>query len=156
MDQDRPNIAVLPPIAFFATVLLTLALDRWVSPGDFAAIPRVSHIVVGILVMVAAFWTAVSGARAFKRAGTNINPHKPALNIVRDGPYRFTRNPMYLGMVLFIVGLGIAISTFWGLFVAGLLWALLHWGVVLREELYLDEKFGEAYRDLLSATRRWL
>ena len=156
MDQDRPNIVVLPPIAFFAAALLTFALDRWTSPGVLAAVPRPPLVVVGILVMAAALWTTVSGVLAFRRAGTNVDPHKPALSIVRDGPYRFTRNPMYLGMILFVAGFGIALSTLWGLAMAGLLWAVLHWGVVLREELYLKAKFGDAYSELMSATRRWL
>ncbi|MEK6217310.1 MAG: isoprenylcysteine carboxylmethyltransferase family protein, partial [Boseongicola sp.] len=112
--------------------------------------------VVGVLVMAIALLITVTGVFAFKRAGTNVNPYQPSLKIVRDGPFRFTRNPMYLGMVLFTLGFGIAMATIWGLIVACLLWALLHWGVVLREEEYLTTKFAAAYSELLAATRRWL
>jgi protein-S-isoprenylcysteine O-methyltransferase Ste14 len=156
MDKDRPNIIVFPPGAFFAAVLLTLGLARWLSLGLLTGLPRSPALVIGIAVMAVALLINVTGVLAFRRASTNINPYKPALNVVRDGPYRFTRNPMYLGMVVFVAGLGVAISTLWGPILAGLLWAVLHWGVVLREELYLTEKFGDAYSELVSATRRWL
>jgi len=156
MDQDRPNIIILPPIAFFAAVFLTFALGRWLSFGVLNDIPRLFLAVVGVVVMAVALLITMTGIFAFKRAGTNVNPYQPSLKIVRDGPYRFTRNPMYLGMILFTFGFGIAVATIWGLIVACLLWALLHWGVVLREEEYLTTKFGAAYSELLAATRRWL
>ena len=156
MDQDHPKIIVLPPIAFFAAVLLTFALDRWLALGALNDIPRLPLVVVGGAFMAVALLIAVTGILAFKRAETNVNPYQPALNIVRDGPYRFTRNPMYLGMIMFVLGFGIAMATLWGLILACLLWALLHWGVVLPEEKYLTDKFGDDYRALLSSTRRWL
>ena len=156
MDQDRPNIVVLPPLPFFAAVILTFVLARWISLEILVAAPQSLLLVVGVAVMAVALWINITALLAFRRAATNVNPYKPALIIVRDGPFRFTRNPMYLGMILFVAGLGIALATLWGPLLAFGLWVLLHWGVVLREEHYLKNKFGAAYDELLSATRRWL
>jgi protein-S-isoprenylcysteine O-methyltransferase Ste14 len=94
--------------------------------------------------------------RRFRRAGTTENPFKPSTALVFDGPYRFTRNPMYLGMAAVYVGLA---------FVLGLMWALLFLPLVLiavdrlviaREEPYLERKFGEEYVAYKRRVRRWI
>ncbi len=155
MERDRPNIVVFPPLAFFLAVALTFVLRHWLSLGLLNGLPQNILLVIGLPVVAGSLWLNVAGVLAFRRADTNINPRKPALNVVRSGPFRFTRNPMYLGMILFVAGLGIAVSTIWGVILACLLWAAFHWGVVLREEDYLKAKFGTDYEDLLSSTRRW-
>ena len=106
--------------------------------------------------MIVAGWLAISAGRAFSAAGTNVDPAKPALAIARSGPYRFTRNPMYLGMVCLISGLGLFFSLDHVIFIAPILFLTLHYGVVLREEAYLAEKFGADYEALKANTRRWL
>lgn len=156
MTKDRPDIIVVPPLAFLVALLLPLALARWVPLGLLPPFPWLPGVVVGCAVIAAAVAINVSGFLAFQRAGTNVNPYKPALHIVRGGVMRITRNPMYLGMILMVAGLGIALSNAWALIAAVLLWGFLHWGVVLREERYLEAKFGAPYRQLLIETRRWL
>nr|WP_239113369.1 isoprenylcysteine carboxylmethyltransferase family protein [Shimia biformata] len=106
--------------------------------------------------LVGAGALAISGDRAFKAAGTNVDPRQAALTLVRTGPFRVTRNPMYLGMVLLQLGLALTFSLDWALLGAVCVWLILHFGVVLREEAYLVSRFGDAYRDYLSETRRWL
>lgn len=154
--HDRPAIVVVPPLAFFAAALLTYLLSRWLPLWEPSAGSRPYFIVIGAAVIALALWINVSGFLAFRRAGTNVNPYKPALLVVRDGPYRFTRNAMYLGMILFVLGLGLTLSTLWGPIMAILLGGLFHWGVVLPEERYMEAKFGEDYRAFLASTRRWL
>ena len=156
MGDDRPRILVPPPVAFLAALGGALAADAWFPLGLLPAFPWIPGLVLGLPVLVAAVVINVSGFLAFQRAGTNVNPYKPALKLVRGGVFRITRNPMYLGMVLILVGLGPAGSNLWALIAAVLLWALLHWGVVLREERYMSDKFGASYRDLLASTQRWL
>lgn len=154
--MDRPDILVMPPLAFAVALVLAVALNRVLPLGVLPAAPWGAGIVVGALVIAFAVYTNVSGFLAFRRAGTNVNPYKPALKVVRDGAFRYTRNPMYLGMVLFVLGFGLALSNLWAVLMAALLWAVLHFGVVLREERYMAGKFGDDYRELLNATRRWL
>jgi protein-S-isoprenylcysteine O-methyltransferase Ste14 len=88
--------------------------------------------------------------------GTPAPPWKESRALALDGPYRFTRNPMYLGMLLFQAGLAMALRDACMLALTPATFAALHYGVVLREERYLSRKFGAGYQALLARTRRWL
>jgi protein-S-isoprenylcysteine O-methyltransferase Ste14 len=156
MTLDRPGIIVVPPLAWLVALVASVALGRWLPLGFLPPYPWLAGLVVGLLIIAASVAVNVSGFVAFRRAGTNVNPYKPALRVVRGGIMRFTRNPMYLGMVLFVAGLGVALSNVWGLIAAAALWAVFHWGVVRRDERYMEAKFGSPYRQLLTETRRWL
>ena len=79
-------------------------------------------------------------------AGTNVNPALPTTAIVASGPFRFSRNPLYLALTLLYLGLTLAFNTWWGIVVLVPVLIIMHRGVVLREERYLDQKFGETYR----------
>ncbi|MEM1159587.1 MAG: isoprenylcysteine carboxylmethyltransferase family protein, partial [Pseudomonadota bacterium] len=115
-----------------------------------------SMLIPGAGLMALAAALALSGIYSFKKAGTHVEPFKPSLVLVRDGPYRFTRNPMYAGLILMLAGLALIFSIDYALFMVPALWLVLHHGVVLREEAYLTEKFGEPYANYLSQTRRWI
>ncbi len=156
MRKNGPDILVFPPLVSVAVPLAAVALE-WLLPlGLLAAAGRPAILVPGLAVLCLALWMAVSGARAFKRSGTNIDPRDAALVLVTGGPYRFTRNPMYLGMVLLQLGLALTFSLDWALIGAAVVWAILHFGVVLREEAYLTRTFGTPYEDFLSKRRRWI
>lgn len=154
-DSDKPDIVILPPLAalfgVFAYVVLHFVWRFDWLPG----FPSLPMIIVGGLLVIGGFKIAFSAARQFQGADTNVDPTKPALVVVKTGPYRFTRNPMYVGLLSVHLGLGLALSFDWVLIITPILWAVLHWGVVLREETYLTEKFGVDYSTLLSSTRRW-
>lgn len=156
MPQDTADILVFPPLASVIAPAAALALE-FILP--FALLPpRFTNwsVIVGVVLMGVAFWLASAGVRAFRRADTNVNPRQPALNLVETGPYRFTRNPMYLGMVTLQLGLAFTFSLDWALPAAAVLWSVLHWGVVLPEEEYLTARFGKDYQNFLTRTRRWL
>lgn len=156
MDNKTADIRVFPPLASVIAPLCAVGLE-WLVPLTF--LPdryTLWAVVAGVIVMLAAFALATTGVKAFKGAKTNVNPHQPALRLVTAGPYRFTRNPMYLGMVTLQIGLALTFSLDWGLPVAALLWAALHFGTVLPEEAYLTDRFGTPYTDYLDRTRRWL
>ena len=111
---------------------------------------------LGIILILVAPSLALWALRVMKQAGTNVDPSQPALTIVRTGPYRFTRNPMYLALCLLQLALGFFLND-WGtlLFVFPLA-LVLHFGVVLREEKYLAAKFGQPYLQLKREVRRWI
>lgn len=156
MERNGPKIVIFPPLVAVATPALA-ALLEWLLPLNL--LPKVGNAIIlqpGLLVLAVAGWLAISGVRAFKRGGTNVDPRQPALVLVRDGPYRFTRNPMYLGMVVLQIGLGLAFSLDWAMFLAPAVLLILHFGVVLKEEAYLLELFGDPYRAYLKETQRWL
>jgi protein-S-isoprenylcysteine O-methyltransferase Ste14 len=90
------------------------------------------------------------------RAGSNVPTNMPTTSIVATGPYRFTRNPIYLGMMLGLVGLAIAFDSLWLLMTLVPFFLVIRYGVVAREEAYLERKFGEVYRRYRARVRRWL
>ncbi len=154
--KDRPHILVIPPLAWLVAILAALALERWLPLDFLPPFPWVPGITIGVPILLASVLVNVSGARAFMAAKTPINPLKPVRTVVRGGAFRFTRNPMYLGMVGSVLGIAPAFSVDWAIPAAALLWAALHWGAVLREERYMAAKFGAPYAELLARTRRWL
>src|SRR5437868_13518783 len=113
-------------------------------------------LICGIVFLILAPTLAWSALVAMKTAGTNVNPAKPALTIVRGGPFRFTRNPMYLALCFLQIALGFFLNDWIPLLFVIPLFLILHYGVVLREERYLTAKFGEPYLQLKREVRRWL
>ncbi|MGB0505628.1 MAG: methyltransferase family protein [Pikeienuella sp.] len=152
-QSDSPDIKVFPPLASLIALAAQLGLWWFIFTGYT---PSPAAFWTGVATLVVSAILPIAGVIAFKRAGTNVNPHKTTLTIVTNGPYRFTRNPMYLGMVLFQIGLGLALGNPWAAPAAILLWLSLHFGVVLKEEAYLTAKFGDDYTSLLARTRRWV
>src|SRR2546428_9088959 len=113
-------------------------------------------LVCGSVFIILAPTLALWALRTMKAAGTNVDPAKPALTIVRNGPFRFTRNPMYLALCLLQVALGFFLNDWITLFFVVPLALIMHYGVVLREERYLTAKFGEPYLQYKHEVRRWI
>jgi protein-S-isoprenylcysteine O-methyltransferase Ste14 len=151
---DTANVIIRPPIAWALAVLAGLAL-QWLLPLRFmlAAVPAGW---VGAAVFVIALALFAWAIATITRAGSNVPTNRPTTTIVDAGPYRFTRNPIYLGMFFGLIGLAIAFDCIW-LLVALVIFALvIRYGVVAREEAYLERKFGDAYGRYRSRVRRWL
>ena len=153
---DRPQIVIFPPLIVIATLVLGCAL-QWLMPlGLLVNVGHTWRIVVGVPVLIVGLLAAASGRVALMRHGTNVNPLRPAVALVTEGIYRWTRNPMYVGISTALLGIALIFAVDWlpivllpGLFI-------LHFGVVLREEQYLDRKFGETYRRYKLSTPRYL
>jgi protein-S-isoprenylcysteine O-methyltransferase Ste14 len=94
--------------------------------------------------------------RRFRAARTNPEPWKPSTAVVASGVYRHTRNPMYVGMTLVYLALALAFDSGVALLLAAPLLALVRWGVIAREERYMEAKFGDDYRRYRASVRRWL
>ena len=140
----------------WAVGAITSALIHFfVTQAPMMSTYRVS-LVCGIVLVILAPTLAISAVVTFKKAGTNVNPAEPALTIARGGPYRFTRNPMYLALCLLQVALGFFLDDWITLMFVVPLFLMLHYGVVLREERYLTAKFGEPYLELKRGVRRWI
>jgi protein-S-isoprenylcysteine O-methyltransferase Ste14 len=151
---DTAQVIVRPPLAWGLAVVAGLGLD-WLVPVPFlpAGLPA---IWLGAIVFVLALALAVWAIVTISRAGSNVPTNRPTTAIVESGPYRFTRNPIYLGMILGLVGLAVAFDTLW-LLIALVPFALvIRYGVVAREEAYLERKFGDVYRGYRARVRRWL
>jgi|RifCSPhighO2_12_1023870.scaffolds.fasta_scaffold194030_1 protein-S-isoprenylcysteine O-methyltransferase Ste14 len=161
-DEGGPGIAgvIARPILLFpAALLLGFALDHLLRlPFPISRIGLVhwiSAIIAGsvIVIGIAAF---AAGVRSFSRAATPLPTNQPARALVMTGVYRWTRNPIYLAFFLVYGGIGMAIRSPWILILALPLAILIRYGVVAREEVYLERRFGDAYLDYKRRVRRWL
>jgi protein-S-isoprenylcysteine O-methyltransferase Ste14 len=151
---DNANVIIHPPIAWALAVLAGLAL-QWLMPLRFmpAAAPAgwVGGAVFGVA--LALFVWAIA---TMTRAGSNVPTNRPTTTIVDAGPYRFTRNPIYVGMFVGLIGLAIGFDSLWVLMMLVPFGLVIRYGVVAREEAYLERKFGDAYRGYRARVRRWL
>jgi protein-S-isoprenylcysteine O-methyltransferase Ste14 len=150
---DAPGVVIWPPLLYMSALLVGVALQFLVP---LAALPKGPSRLAGALALAGGLTLGGWGERTMHRAGTNVHPSKPALALVEAGPFRFTRNPLYLGLTLMYAGVALLIPALWPLLLLIPVLALMNWGVVLREERYLERKFGERYRSYKGRTRRWL
>lgn len=154
--DDSPRILFPPPLVYVLLAGAGFALDLaapWRLAGGGAA--RTLAVAGGVVLAAGIAFDFVSVA-LFLRAGTSPIPRRPASRIVATGPYRFTRNPMYLGMTLTVAGVGLLTNVGW-ILLAGLAAALvIDRAVIPREEAYLERRFGAAYVDYRRRVRRWL
>jgi protein-S-isoprenylcysteine O-methyltransferase Ste14 len=151
---DTAHVLIRPPIAWALAILAGFALDG-LAPLRFLP-DEVPAGFLGAALFVLALALAVWAIATMTRAGTNVPTNQPTTAIVEGGPYRFTRNPIYLGMVLGLIGLSIAFDTLWLLVALVPFWLVIRYGVVAREEAYLERRFGDVYRAYRSSVRRWL
>jgi protein-S-isoprenylcysteine O-methyltransferase Ste14 len=144
---------MLPPI-WLAIALIVMALLHWLAPIG-RLIPRPWNW-LGIVFIIAGVALAVSGAGLFRRHNTGVVPFSPATRLVTEGPYRFTRNPMYLGMVLLLIGA----ATMFGTLSPWLVIPIFAWWIdrrfIAQEEVMLAEVFGEDYLRFKQRVRRWI
>jgi protein-S-isoprenylcysteine O-methyltransferase Ste14 len=151
---DTADVIVRPPIAWALAVLAGLALN-WLMPLPF--LPSVvSAGWLGAIIFALALALVAWAIFTMTRAGSNVPTNLPTTTIVETGPYRFTRNPIYLGMVLGLIGLTIAFNGAWLLMTLVPFALVIHYGVIIREEAYLERKFGDVYRRYRARVRRWV
>lgn len=147
------NVVVKPPQLFLTTIVAGLLLQLlW--PLSFSG--SVGAVWLGLSLISGSLGLMFWADGTFKRWDTAVNPDQPTTKIIKTGPYRFSRNPMYLAFLLIQAGVGFAVSSWW-LFITLLpAYLILHWGVIAREEQYLSALFGEEYAHYKTAVRRWL
>ncbi len=153
-SSDNPGVIAFPPFIWLANAVISALVHFFLIQ-----LPIMSYsacLVCGIVLVILAPTLALSALVTMKAAGTNVAPAKPALTIVRGGPFRFTRNPMYLALCLLQVALGFFLNDWITLLFVVPLALIFHYGVILREERYLTTKFGEPYLQLKREVRRWL
>ena len=155
-DTGTAGVIVRPPLIFLAALLLGFVLDRMLPlPFVFLGIDLVNWIIGGSLILIG-LALAAAGIRNFSRAGTPVRSIKPTRVLVTTGIHGWTRNPIYLGKFLLYGGIGIAARSPWTLILTLPLAITIRYGVVAREETYLERRFGDAYRDYKARVRRWL
>ena len=152
-DTDNPGVIAPPPLIFAGALVAGLLLNR-LRPTSF--LPRALSRVLGWPLAVAGFLFGLWGFREMRRAGTNVDPYHPTTAIVEAGPYRFTRNPLYVGMTLVYSGVSARANALPAVLLLPFVLHLVDRGVIKREERYLEAKFGDEYLRYKSRVRRWI
>jgi protein-S-isoprenylcysteine O-methyltransferase Ste14 len=150
---DHPGVIARPPLLYGVAFVVVLAL-RWFWP--LPIFDNSAGLWGGAALFVLGAGIAIWGRRTLQAAGTNIDPTLPTTALVTSGPFRYSRNPLYLALTLAFLGLTLAINTWWGFVVLIPLLVVMDRGVIRREERYLEEKFGESYRHYRPEVRRIL
>jgi len=155
-DTAVARVMARPPFLYRACLLLGLALDR-VLPLP-VTLPETAHVrwTAGGGLIVAGLAIVAAGVRNFSRAATPVPSNQPVRALVTTGIHGWSRNPIYVGMFLLYAGISIAARSPWVLILALPLVIILRYGVVAREETYLERRFGDAYRAYKARVRRWL
>jgi protein-S-isoprenylcysteine O-methyltransferase Ste14 len=145
-----------PPVLYIACLVLGFAFDHLLPlPLTFPEVAWVCWTAGGGLILIGVAIMA-AGARNFSRAATPVPSNQPVRALVTTGIHRWSRNPIYVGMLLLYAGIGIAARSPGVLLLALPLVIVLRYGVVAREETYLERRFGDSYRDYKARVRRWL
>jgi protein-S-isoprenylcysteine O-methyltransferase Ste14 len=156
-NDDHAAVRVFPPGVPLVTVLAGACLSYLWPVEPAFTIPAPARYGIGGAIVVGAvlglgLWSVV----IFRRTGQNENPWKPSPRLVARGPFRITRNPMYLQMVLVCVGIAVILPSVWILLLTPLCAWVLHRFAILPEEAYLERRFGDEYRAYKRRVRRWL
>ena len=153
-DQGVARIGFLrPPLVYLAAILVGLGLHR---ARPLPLPDRMWLAALGAVLIAGSILLFGYAVMLLRAAGTPVPARKPTTTIVRTGPYRFSRNPIYLAFSLLHLGIALLVGTWWLVATLAVALALMHWVVVPREERYLEAKFGDEYRDYKSSVRRWL
>ncbi|MEO8970306.1 MAG: isoprenylcysteine carboxylmethyltransferase family protein [Ktedonobacteraceae bacterium] len=151
-NQDNPGVIAPPPLIFAGPLAVGLLLHRF-FPKKF--LPRWIGIMLGSLSIISGAMLIRGGFREMLAAKTNVNPTLPATTIVTGGPYGYTRNPLYTGMTLLYAGITFVANAFWAMLLLPVVLLVMVYGVIKREERYLERKFGEQYLNYKARVRRW-
>lgn len=151
---DRPRTLILPPAPYAAAIIAGWWLDRHFAqlPLNLGTANRPLawlSIAIGLALMLWAVLTLI-------RHRTTFNPYLAATQLCVIGPFRFSRNPIYLGDWFILAGFSLWLSTWWPIVFSPLIWAAVRYGVIRHEEEHLTAKFGAEYRDYQARVRRWL
>ena len=155
-ESGRPDVANIgmlrPPFVYLFAIVAAVALD-FMQPLRF--LPNELGTVIGIPIVIAALVLFLLSVRRFKAAGTPVPGNRPTTAIVRSGPYRWSRNPIYLAFSVLQLGIACGLNSLWLLATLAAVLGLMTWVVIPREEHYLERKFGAEYLVYKTSVRRW-
>lgn len=154
--SDRPNTIPWPPVILVAGIAGGYLLNR-LMPLPWLPSPLSDFLfAAGLLTIGGALAIDVAAMRAMRRARTTIMPHQASTAFVADGPFSFSRNPIYLANVMIVAGLAAVFANTWYLLMAVLVGVLINLLAIPGEERHLEHQFGKRYRDYRKKVRRWI
>lgn len=151
-SEETSGVTLRPPFVYLTSILLGVLLQRLWPIGVVSQIPR---LVVGIPLLIGSVGMFGWAVGALRRAGTGIRAFEPTTALVTTGPYRYSRNPIYLAFTLFQAGIGMAVNNAWVLAMLVPTVALIITQVIAREERYLERRIGAPYLQYKAFVRRW-
>jgi protein-S-isoprenylcysteine O-methyltransferase Ste14 len=152
-NTDNAGVIAPPPLIYALTLVLSLLLHQRLP---LPLVPHKAKKLLGSILIGGAIVPSILALGKMRKAGTNIAPTQPTTALIVEGPYRFTRNPIYLGMTLLYTSIAVLANSLWPiLLLPGVLFVITR-GVIEREEAYLAQKFGAPYLAYKTKVRRWL
>ncbi|MEO3999106.1 isoprenylcysteine carboxylmethyltransferase family protein [Mesorhizobium sp. CAU 1732] len=154
--RDSPNTLPWPPVIIVAAVALAI-LAHWLMPLPWLPMQLAEFFfAIGWLVVAGAIAIDIAAMRAMSRARTTIMPHRGSDHLVTGGPFAFTRNPLYLGNTMLMVGVGLISGILWFILLAPVAAFATQKLAIEREERHLELRFGKKFRDYSKKVRRWI
>lgn len=154
--KDNPGVLAPPPLIFLSGLIFG-GIVQWFFPLKiFSADFLIASRIFGGLLIAFGLGIVLTARAKMRKAETNIEPWKPTNRIIKDGIYAYSRNPVYVAMVFIYLGLTLVFNSLWFLPFLILVLIVIHFGVILREEKYLEKKFGAEYSSYKREVRRWL
>ena len=152
-EEDKAGVVAPPPLIYLGALVFSLLLNRR-FPIAFLPCRIVRSVgwplLIGGVLLIGWFeWT-------MRHAGTLSNPYKPVSRMVTDGPFRYTRNPAYLSMTMVYTGIASLTNALWAILLLPVALLVIQRGVIVREERYLERKFGEEFLRYKAQVRRWI
>jgi len=155
-NPDHPQVMLFPPFLLLATVGLSIALQIIMPIQFLVALDRTWRIGSGVATLIVGVAIGLVACRTLIRRGTNISPLRPTTALATEGVFNWTRNPIYVGGTVVLIGFAFVCALDWLLLLVGPSMLVLHFTVVLREEKYLARKFYEEYRRYTTRVPRYL
>jgi protein-S-isoprenylcysteine O-methyltransferase Ste14 len=153
VNSDAPNVRIIPPLVYLAGLAVGLLASLWVPTKLF---PSGAAWAVGAVLVLCGAASAGSAFVRFKGAGTTVRPDRAASSLIVAGPYKITRNPMYLGLALVYLGIAVAEQSVWALILLPIVLLVIQRRAIEPEEAFLERRFGADYVRYKASVRRWL
>ena len=144
-----------PPYLVFLGLIISFLLEFLVYRNQIFDNSIIFRF-IGIVLTIAAILLFVKSVRIFNLRKEKLHPRSISTQIFKDGPFQFSRNPIYLAMFVLLIGVGLTLNSFWFLYSGLVVAIMLHYGVIIPEENYLEKEFGKDYLEYKKTVRRWL
>ena len=144
-----------PPYLVFLGLIISFLLEFFVYRNQIFDNSIIFRF-LGIILTITAILLFVKSVRIFNYRKEKIHPRSISTQIFKDGPFQFSRNPIYLAMFILLIGVGLTLNSFWFLYSGLVVAIMIHYGVIIPEENYLEKEFGKDYLEYKKTVRRWL
>lgn len=155
-QDDHAGVIARPPLLYGAGLAAGVLLEYLWPLGTGLFAPALVVLVIGAASFLCGGMVLASAIRRFGHAGTTVPTNTPTTALVTDGPYRYSRNPIYIALTMVYAGLALMLNAWWAFAALPVVLAIMERGVIRREEAYLEARFGETYRTYREKVSRWL